>query len=135
MRTLIIKYGVFSVMMAAILLAGSSALAKNKAKGLEGKPAGWEKGENAGGKSNVPPGLEKKSDLLPPGLSKVKQDELKGNNPPGWEKGEKKGWEGSVPPGIKKKGDPGLSKEKQVEHDDETKKEDKKEAKGKKHDQ
>jgi hypothetical protein len=41
------------------------------------------------------------------------------DRPPGWDKGEKKGWDSDVPPGIEKKA-PGLSKDKQVEKEDDT---------------
>jgi len=84
------------VTIAAILLAGSMVFAQDKSKGRGNKPPGWQKGEKKGWKSDVPPGIEKKGDWLPPGLTaKGKIDKAPGRGP-----GRKEGWRGSeTPPG------------------------------------
>lgn len=91
------------VIVAFILLAGSSALAEGKGKGSGDKSHGWGKGEKKGWENNVPPGIEKKGDWMPPGLSKEEQAEWKNGRPPGWSHGEKEGWKGAdMPPGLAK---------------------------------
>lgn len=52
---------------AALLCLGATSYAKAE----EGTtPKGWQKGEKKGWEGNVPPGLEKKGDFIPPGLNK-----------------------------------------------------------------
>jgi len=48
-------------------------------------PSGWEKGEKRGWEGNVPPGIEKKGNWLPPGLNKGKPEK--------WDKGKRETWE------------------------------------------
>ena len=96
----------------SMVLACTVVLAQGK--GRSDEPLGWQKGEKKGWKGDVPPGIEKKSGWMPPGLSKEEQAEWKDGRPPGWSRGEKKGWKGAdVPPGLAKKGGelpPGLAK-------------------------
>jgi hypothetical protein len=77
-----LKY-IILIIIASMLFGGSPALAQDKAKGLQGRPSGWDQGEKTGWQGgNMPPGLV---------------------SPPGWVKGLKKGWQGgNMPPGLEK---------------------------------
>jgi hypothetical protein len=46
------------------------------------RPPGWDKGEKKGWDTDVPPGIEKKDDWLPPGLNKKGQAKPKDGTPP-----------------------------------------------------
>jgi len=92
------------VVIASILLTGSLTMAEDKTKGGGDKLPGWEKREKKGWEGDVPPGIEKKGDWLPPGLSKGEQSGKKKSRPPGWSHGKKEGWKGAdMLPGLQKK--------------------------------
>ncbi len=58
----------------SLLLVSTLAFAQGKGRGRSGgEPPGWEKGEKRGWHTDVPPGIEKKGDWMPQGLSKEKQ--------------------------------------------------------------
>lgn len=108
------RFGVLVLIIASVLLGSSLALAQGKRKGRsEGSPS-WQEGGKKGWTGKVPPGIEKKDDWMPPGLSKEKRAEWKDGRPPGWSWGKKVGWEGAdMPPGLAKKDSwlpPGLAK-------------------------
>lgn len=89
------------VTIASILLAGSMVFAQDKSNGRGNKPPGWQKGEKKGWKSDVPPGIEKKGDSIPPGLSEKEGREGKQGRLSGWSRGEKEGWgDSDIPPGL-----------------------------------